>query len=511
MGLSYFFNKMLTCANIGGMMMDQISKKLYKEYTTYPEKVLQFGTGNFLRAFSDWQIHEMNKKNLFNGQVVVVQSTSKGAVDTINEQDGLYTLYLQGMKENKPVSEHEVISSISRGINITSEYDEYLKLAKNPELRFIISNTTEAGIQYHKEDLLTDQPQKSFPGKLTALLYERYQAFKGDQSKGFIIFPCELIEDNGKELKKIVLKYADTWRLEPQFSEWVEEANTFCNTLVDRIVPGFPKDSIQEKTEELGYIDHLMVVGEQFHLFVIEGPSFIKEEFPAEQAGLNVHVVDDLSSYRLKKVRILNGAHTAMTPVAYLCGINTVCEAVTNNLTKQFVERVIYNEIIPTLPFPKKDLHQFAEDVLNRFKNPYIHHYLSSISLNSVSKFQARMLPTLLEYIERFGVLPKATVFSLSALLYFYKGKRGDESISLVDDESTLHLFNECWALYADNIEELVLTVLSKEKLWGADLTEVPQLAESVTHQLKTINQFGMNVALTQFMQQKGEKNESVY
>lgn len=502
---------MLTCANIGGIMMDQLSKKLGKEYATYPEKVLQFGTGNFLRAFSDWQIHEMNKKNLFNGQVVVVQSTSKGAVDTINEQDGLYTLYLQGMKENNPVSEHEVISSISRGINITSEYDEYLKLAKNPDLRFIISNTTEAGIQYHEEDLLTDQPQKSFPGKLTALLYKRYQAFKGDLSKGFIIFPCELIDDNGKELKKIVLKYADSWRLEPQFSEWIEEANTFCNTLVDRIVPGFPKDSIQEKTEELGYIDKLMVIGEQFHLFVIEGPSFIKEEFPAEQAGLKVHVVDDLSSYRLKKVRILNGAHTAMTPVAYLCGVNTVCEAVTNDLTKQFVEKVIYEEIIPTLPFSVEDLSQFAADVLNRFKNPFIHHYLSSISLNSVSKCKARILPTLVDYVERFGELPKATVFSLSALLYFYKGKRGDESITLVDDESTLHVFSECWSLYADNIEELVLTILSNGKLWGTDLTKIPELAESVVVQLMMINQYGMNEALTQFLQKEGEENESVY
>ncbi|MCV9885353.1 tagaturonate reductase [Metabacillus halosaccharovorans] len=491
--------------------MEQLSKKIDSEYTTYPEKVLQFGTGNFLRAFTDWQIDVMNKKGMFNGQVVVVQSTPKGAVDTINEQEGLYTLYLQGIKENQPVSEHEIIRSISRGINITNEYDKYLKIAGNPDLRFIISNTTEAGIQFHEEDLLTDRPQSSFPGKLTALLYERYQVFHGEKDKGFIIFPCELIEDNGKELKKIVLAYADAWKLESGFSEWVEEANTFCNTLVDRIVPGYPKDSIQDKTDELGYIDKLIVVGEQFHLFVIEGPSFIKEEFPAAQAGLNVHVVDDLSSYRLKKVRILNGAHTAMTPVAYLCGVNTVSEAVTSDFTKQFIEKVIYDEIIPTLPFPEEDLSQFATDVLNRFKNPFIHHYLSSISLNSVSKFKARILPTLSEYVERFSRLPEATVFSLSALLYFYKGKRGDVSITLVDDESTLHLFNDCWSLYSENMEELVSTLLSNKKLWGTDLSKIPQLTESVVNQLKTINQYGMNEALTQFLQKTGEKNESVY
>ncbi|MBU7591559.1 tagaturonate reductase [Metabacillus halosaccharovorans] len=491
--------------------MEQLSKKIDSEHTTYPEKVLQFGTGNFLRAFTDWQIDVMNKKGMFNGQVVVVQSTPKGAVDTINEQDGLYTLYLQGIKENQPVSEHEIIRSIRRGINITNEYDEYLKIAGNPDLRFIISNTTEAGIQFHEEDLLTDRPQSSFPGKLTALLYERYQVFHGEKDKGFIIFPCELIEDNGKELKKIVLAYADAWKLESGFSDWVEEANTFCNTLVDRIVPGYPKDSIQDKTDELGYIDKLIVVGEQFHLFVIEGPSFIKEEFPAAQAGLNVHVVDDLSTYRLKKVRILNGAHTAMTPVAYLCGVNTVSEAVTSDLTKQFVEKVIYDEIIPTLPFQEEDLSQFAADVLNRFKNPFIHHYLSSISLNSVSKFKARILPTLAEYVERFSKLPEATVFSLSALLYFYKGKRGDESITLVDDESTLHLFKDCWSLYSDNMEELVSTILSNEKLWGNDLSKIPQLTESVVNQLKKINQYGMNKALIQFLQKTGEKNESVY
>jgi len=491
--------------------MEQLSKKMDSEYTPYPEKVLQFGTGNFLRAFTDWQIDVMNKKGMFNGQIVVVQSTPKGAVDTINKQEGLYTLYLQGIKENQPVSEHEIIRSIRRGINITNEYDEYLKIAGNPDLRFIISNTTEAGIQFHEGDLLTDRPQRSFPGKLTALLYERYQVFHGEKDKGFIILPCELIEDNGKELKKIVLAYANAWKLESGFSDWVEEANTFCNTLVDRIVPGYPKDSVQDKTDELGYIDKLMVVGEQFHLFVIEGPSFIKEEFPAAQAGLNVHVVDDLSSYRLKKVRILNGAHTAMTPVAYLCGVNTVSEAVTSDLTKQFVEKVIYDEIIPTLPFPKEDLSQFAADVLNRFKNPFIHHYLSSISLNSVSKFKARILPTLSEYVERFSQLPEATVFSLSALLYFYKGKRGDESITLVDDESTLHLFNDCWSLYTDNMEELVSTTLSNEKLWGTDLSKIPQLTESVVNQLKKINQYGMNEALTQFLQKTGEKNESVY
>ncbi|OAS82064.1 MULTISPECIES: tagaturonate reductase [Metabacillus] len=494
--------------------MQNLTKELVDNDQLYPEKVLQFGTGNFLRAFTDWQIHEMNKQNLFNGCVVVVQSTSNGTVDTINEQDGLYTLYLQGIKDQKPVSEHEVISSVSRGINLVNNYGEYLAMAKNPELRFIISNTTEAGITFQVEDQLHDRPQKSFPGKLTAFLYERFQVFKGDPSKGFIIFPCELIEENGKELKRIVLQYAHTWNLETEFIDWVVDANTFCNTLVDRIVPGFPKDTIKEKTEELGYIDKLVVVGEQFHLFVIEGPEFVKDEFPAEKAGLNVHVVDDLSSYRLKKVKILNGAHTLMTPVAYLYGLNTVSEAVTTDIMKEYVEDTILNEILPTLSFSKEELTQFTEDVLNRFKNPFIHHYLSSIALNSISKFKARILPTLLDFVDQFGKLPKGIVFSLSALIYFYKGKRGTEEIDLVDDEVTLTLFKELWSNCDESemkIGDLVSNILADERLWGLNLNEIPNLTESVTRNVVTIAELGMTEALKQLPHLKGEYNESVY
>lgn len=499
---------------LGGSSLKQLSKAVITDEQAYPEKVLQFGTGNFLRAFSDWQIHEMNKKNLFNGSVVVVQSTPNGTVSTINEQQGLYTLYLQGIKENKPVSEHQVISSISRGLNLVQEYDDYLALAKNPDLRFILSNTTEAGITFNSNDRLHDRPQKSFPGKLTAFLYERYQFFQGDLAKGFIILPCELIEDNGNELKRIIKKYADAWKLEAGFHDWIEEANTFCNTLVDRIVPGFPKDTIEEITAELGYTDKLIVSCEQFHLFVIEGPEFIKDEFPAEKAGLNVHVVDDLSSFRLKKVRILNGAHTVMTPVAFLYGLNTVREAVTKDTMKDFVEHVIYNEILPTLKFPQSELNQFANDVLDRFKNPYIHHYLSSIALNSTAKFKARILPTLLDYFDQNQKLPTGIVFSLSSLLYFYRGKREDEYITLVDDEETLSLFKELWNNCdgsKEAIEILVSSVLSEEKLWGINLNEIPNLKEMVTNYLIKIYHTGIKEAIPNQSQLKEDYNESVH
>ncbi|TXC91806.1 tagaturonate reductase [Metabacillus litoralis] len=494
--------------------MERLSKSLLNVEHEFPEKVLQFGTGNFLRAFCDWQIHEMNKHGLFKGSVVVVQSTENGAVDLINEQEGLYTLYLQGMMNNTSINEHEVIQSISRGINLFNEYEKYLNMAKNPDLRFIISNTTEAGISYVQNDTLTDVPQKSFPAKLTAFLYERYQYFNGDVSKGLIILPCELIEDNGMKLKTIIQKHAKNWPLPKEFSEWLNAANTFCNTLVDRIVPGFPKDSVKEKTEELGYRDDLIVVGEKYHLFVIEGPELLKEEFPAHKIGLNVHIVNDLHSYRLKKVRILNGAHTLMTPVAFLSGLNTVREAVTADVVKDYIQTVINEEIIPSMNFPQEEMRQYANDVSDRFKNPFIHHYLLSISLNSISKFKTRLLPTLMDYEKKFNMLPKGIVFSLSSLIYFYRGYRGEEKINLIDDQDIIALFQKLWSNCneSDNsIKNLVKNILSEKSIWGYDLTEIKYMTNSVTKHLIDISKYGMVEALQQLSTTKGEANEIIH
>ncbi|WP_217696986.1 tagaturonate reductase [Bacillus sp. MRMR6] len=479
--------------------METISRETWKEPKTYPEKVLQFGTGNFLRAFTDWMINEMNQKTNFNGSVVIVQSTERGKVDKLNEQGGLYTVYLQGLKGGKPVAQHEVISSVSRGLNLYRQYNEYLELAYNSDLRFIVSNTTEAGIAFDEGDDLEDRPQKSFPGKLTAFLYHRYKAFKGDLSKGMIILPCELIDRNGEELKKFVLNYANLWKLDDNFVQWIHQANTFCNSLVDRIVPGFPKDTIQEMTEEIGYKDDLLVVSEQYHLWVIEGPKWIQEEFPAKAAGLNVKFVDDITPYRTSKVRILNGAHTAMTPVAYLYGIDTVGEATQQPEIKEFIEGLIYEEIIPSLDLPRDELTAFAKDVLDRFANPYIHHYLTSIALNSMAKFKTRNLPSLLEFYNKRKELPKRLVFSLSALLDFYKGKRGSEEIKLTDDEYIIELFENLWGKYdgtTERLKEIVTSVLQYEKHWGMNLNDIPGLTEAVTNNLIKIERQGLKVAL---------------
>ena len=298
----------------------------------------------------------MNKEADFNGSVVVVQPIEFGLVDKLNEQDGLYTLYLQGMNEGKAIEEHSVINSISRGINPYTQHEEYLKIAENPELRFVFSNTTEAGIAYDENDKLEDKPQKSFPGKLTALLYHRFKTFNGEKDKGLIIIPCELIDRNGEKLKEIILKFAELWNLEEGFANWINEANTFCSTLVDRIVPGYPRDTIKEITEELGYEDNLVNVGEHFHLFVIEGPQWIENEFPVKKAGLNVKFVEDMTPYRTRKVRILNGSHTALVPVAYLYGLDTVAESVDHEVIGKFIKDTIYDEIIPTLDLPEEEL-----------------------------------------------------------------------------------------------------------------------------------------------------------
>ncbi|WP_238900345.1 tagaturonate reductase [Clostridium sp. YIM B02500] len=477
----------------------KLNKKIYKEFKTYPEKVLQFGEGNFLRAFVDWQIDKMNEEAGFNGSVVVVQPQEGGLVNMLNEQDGLFTLYLQGVQGKRAIKTHKIINSISRGINPYTDYNEYLKVAENPELRFIVSNTTEAGIAFDENDKLNEGCQKSFPGKLTAFLFRRFMVFNGDNSKGFIIIPCELIDRNGEKLKEIVLRYAEMWNLGQDFVNWINDANTFCCSLVDRIVPGYPRDTIDEVREELGYDDNLVDVGEIFHLWVIEGPQSIKDELPIEKAGLNVKVVDDMTPYRTRKVRILNGPHTAMVPVAYLYGLETVGEAVDHEVIGRYVHDVIYDEIIETLDLPHEELVEFADAIIERFQNPYVKHYLMSIALNSLSKYKTRDLPSLTEYLKRKGTLPKKLVFSLASLIEFYKGKRGDEDIQLADDEDILELFKELWEKYdgtKEGLNKIVTSILAYEKNWGSNLNEIPNLADEVSRYLEIIEKVGMKEAI---------------
>lgn len=478
--------------------MKTLSRKIVPTHS-YPERVLQFGEGNFLRAFANWMIHEMNKKVGFDSGVVVVQPIIHGLTKILSNQDGLYTLYLNGIKNGKAVSKYQIIDCIQRAINPYEKYSVYLANAENPDLRFVISNTTEAGIAYHKDDQLEDAPQKSYPGKLTALLYRRFQVFKGASDKGLIILPCELIDRNGDNLKKIILQYAVDWNLGTAFIRWINEDNVFCNTLVDRIVPGYPKDKIDIITEELGYIDDLVVEGEQFHLWVIEAPKEVKKEFPAAQCGLNVIFTDNMEPYRTRKVRILNGAHTSLVPVGYLYGIEKVRECIEDPVVGAFLKNAIFNEICPTLDLSEEELIQFAIEVLDRFRNPYLEHALISISLNSISKYKTRVLPSVLEYIKRKNALPKHLLFSLAALIAFYKGERNGEIINLADDQEVLNFFKSQWLLVdgsEKSITKIVNTVLSNTNLWGTDLGKIEGLEIEIASALDAIINKGMKRAI---------------
>ena len=460
-----------------------------------PERIIQFGEGNFLRAFVDWMFQEMNEKADFNSSVVVVQPIDRGMVDMLNEQDGLYTLVSKGLKNGEPVKESQLISSISRGINPYSQYDEYLKLAENPDMRFIVSNTTEAGIAYNENDTLDMMPPSSFPGKLTALLYHRYITFNGNPDKGFVILPCELIDRNGDKLKKCVNQYCDLWNLGDGFRNWLNGANIFTNTLVDRIVPGYNPETAKEVCDTEGYEDKLVVEGEQFHLWVIEGPRSLKNELPAEKAGLNVLFVNDVTPYRTRKVRILNGPHTVMAPVAFLSGIEYVGDAMDHPLISQFINQSIYNEIIPALSMPKAELEEFAEEIVDRFRNPFVKHAFTSISLNSVSKYKARVLDTVKEYLNKKGELPNNLVTALAALIAFYRGEVNGKKYALQDEPYVLSFFNTNWKKF-DNKEIsayiLVESFLSDTMIWGSDLTEIEGLTETTTTILERILKDGM-------------------
>ena len=461
----------------------------------YPDKVIQFGEGNFLRAFVDWIIWKMDKSAGFNGGVVVVQPIERGMVDALNEQDGLYHLNLQGIDKGQAVDSIDLVDVINRGINPYRDFGSYLSLAEDPGIRFVISNTTEAGITFDPSCKLDDRPASSYPGKLTQLLYHRFKYFKGDRSKGFIIFPCELIFLNGTELKKCILQYIDLWGLEPEFRTWFEEACGVYCTLVDRIVPGYPKDNIDSILERIGYDDRLVDKAEIFHLWVIEAPDSVAEEFPAGKAGLNVLFVPSEAPYHARKVTLLNGPHTVLSPVGYLSGLDTVKECVEDPLIGKFVHKVMFEELLETLDLPRHELEKFAGDVLERFVNPYVKHFVTSIMLNSFSKYKTRDLPGLKTYLQRKGSLPEGLVLGLAGIITYYRGgRRGDAEIVPADDPAILDLLKSLWA--TGDISKVAEGVLGAGWIWGEDLNLIPGLTSMLTGFLMTVRDKGMREAV---------------
>lgn len=468
-----------------------------------PEKVLQFGTGVLLRGLPDYFIDKANRQGIFNGRVVVVKSTNKGDSDAFEKQDGLYTLCVRGVENGKKVEENIVCSSISRVLSARHEWQAVLECAHNPQMQIIISNTTEVGIQLVNEDI-RNQPPVSFPAKLLAFLHERYIAFDGSKQSGMVIVPTELINNNGKKLESIVLDLAHLNGLDENFIEWLENCNHFCNSLVDRIVPGPDKKVQQEIEKELGVTDELLIVSEVYRLWAIEGNETVANILSFAQADKGVVVTDDITLFKELKLRLLNATHTLTCGVAFLSGIETVREAMDNSITERFISELMMQEIAPAIPYDVTVLQaeEFGSKVLDRFRNAFIQHQWVSITLNYTQKLQARAVPVLLKYYEKFHFVPENFTTAFAAYLLFMKPVRSEAGQYFGSNNGKEYPINDpraayyydCWNKY--DITELVNAVLQDTDLWDADLTRLPGFEQEVAEKLKMMMSEGMLVTL---------------
>lgn len=460
--------------------------EIYNRDSKKPIKIMQFGEGNFLRSFVDYMIDIANEKGVFSGDVAIVKPISFGSLENFREQDNLYTVLLRGKENGETVDKSRVIKSVAMAIDAKDDYEEWISLAHSSDLRFIVSNTTEAGIVLDENDTIDGLPA-TYPGKLTKWLFERYTYFGGKADKGVIILPVELIEDNGKKLKHCVLSLCKAWKTSANFAKWIEENCIFCSTLVDRIVTGFPKKDAEEICEKLGYTDKLLSMAEPFALWVIESEKDISDELPLHKAGLPVVFTDNHKPYKERKVRVLNGAHTASVLSGYLCGIDIVRDMVHDNLLGEFVKRVVYDEIAPCVPLPFYKVKAFADSVFERFENPFIDHELLSISLNSVSKWKARVLPSFKDYYYNRKALPKLITFSFAALLAFYSScdlrEDGLHAKRANGDEYVIHDDRKVLEFFAQNVgkADFIKSVCQNQDFWGEDLSLYDNFTQDVT------------------------------
>ncbi len=449
-----------------------------------PERIVQFGGGNFLRGFVDWIVDVLNNETDFDSGIALVKATP-GSYADLDAQDCLFTAWLHGIQDGENIERVRLISAVNRTVYPYADFDSYLALARQAGIRFIVSNTTESGIVYTKTDQFDDAPPSAFPAKLARFLYERWRHFAGASEAGCIIIPTELITDNGARLRQIILQVSASWGLGAAFADWIERHNLFCNTLVDRIIPGYPAADAERLFAALGYRDRLLVAGELYHSFIIEAPPSLLDELPIDKAQtrLNVQIVPDASPYRTTKVRLLNGAHTAMVPLGLLLGIESVRDAIEHPALGAFIKALIYDEVIPSVSeLPVQELEAFARDVFERFRNPRIHHRLQTISLNSASKVKERILPSLLDYHEAIGELPWRLVLALAGFLRLYRG----DICPLNDDPAVLDYFARQWGAADDN-RALAEACLRHQQLWDADLSELPGLIAATSAALDAI------------------------
>ena len=454
-----------------------------------PEKAIQFGTGAFLRGFIDFFLEQANANDAFNGRVVMVGSTGSGRDQLLNEQDGLYTLWIRGVENGEARSEFKQISSVSRALSAATEWQQVLECARNPQLEYIFSNTTETGITLDETDSGLADPPHTFPGKLTRVLRERAVHFNYAPTRGVIVIPCELIEGNGARLKEIVLKLGELWGYGSRFTAWINECVPFCNTLVDRIVPGEPARNIMENAwSELGYRDEMLTVCEPYRLFAIETTHAVAQRLHFA-AGDNIIIADDIAPYRLRKVRLLNGAHTILVPLALLSGCRTVADAVADEKVGAFLRAVLLNELVPAVPV--EGAAQFANAVIDRFRNPYIRHELVDITLQQTMKMRVRVIPSIVDYAELHGHAPVGVSLGFAAYLLFMRGNLGTSSKADNHRERLLDHWRR-----TSQPRELVAAVCADRALWETDLNDVPQFTELVTGYLESMISDGVHSTL---------------
>lgn len=483
-----------------------IMKKINELYSRKPReiKVVQFGEGNFLRGFVDYMIDVANEKGIFNGDIAIVKPISFGGLERFHAQDNIYTISLRGRMNGETYVENRVITSVQKALDTYNDYDEYMALAHLDSLRFVVSNTTEAGIVYDPEDKLGLTPPNTYPGKLTKFLFERFTAFHGAADKGLIMLPVELIEDNGIHLKECVLKYVDLWNLGAEFKAWACDSNTFCSTLVDRIITGYPREEAEKIWEDLGYQDDLLDTGEPFALWVIESEKDISEEFPLDKAGMHVVFTKNQKPYRERKVRILNGAHTSTVLAGYLMGKDIVRECMHDTVIRKLMDKIVFDEIVPTVKLPREEAVDFANAVYERFDNPFVNHALLSISLNSVSKWKSRILPTFKDDYAKTQTPPKYLTFSFAALMAFYTsdklengvliGDRNGERYEIKDDKKVLEFFAA--NSKSKSTRDFVTAFASNTDFWCEDLTKYNKFVDMVCENLDSVKKNGMTATV---------------
>ncbi len=479
--------------NLSVDCLDATQREIHEKVVNSPIKIMQVGEGNFLMSFFDWMVYQAIKAGKFDGSIALTCSLNcDKKINLLNKQDMLYTVIQRGFNGETEVYEKEIVSVFSRVFNYNIEWDTFMKIAEEPTLEVIISNTTEAGLAY-KQVKLEKASEALYPAKLTAFLMHRFEVLK-DKSKKLLILPCELVEENGRVLERFVKKHAENFGASDEFKDWLDETCLFLNNLVDRIVPGFPGVDADNYFKELGYVDGALSMCEPYFLWAIEGSEELDKILPLNASGLNVQWLESLHDTHLLKVRILNGSHTLITPYSILQGFKQVDEVVEDETMKVFLNETLNNEILPSIKNETGDSKAFAITVLSRFRNPYIKHKLESISMNSVSKFKNRLLPTIKTYIEENNSLPDNLIFGLAGLIRFYQVKKVEnvyvghnfegETYQVFDTPEVLEFMSKMNAKYEVKNEEYVRAILEEINLWGEDLTKYDNMVEKITESL---------------------------